>query len=86
MWVLGGEVAEWHKAGGEAKGWPDHSAQGRPGCGLQASHFLCLNEGSWKCLPVTASSPDAALGWSQTKSPSQPTGIRPHRRLNPWAL
>lgn len=59
MWVLGGEVAEWHKVGGEAKGWPDHSAQGRPGCGLQASHFLCLNEGSWKCLPVTASSPDA---------------------------
>lgn len=58
MWLLGGEVAEWHKAGGEAKGWPDHFAQGQPGYRFQASHFLCLNEGSRKCFPVTASSPD----------------------------
>ena len=59
MCLLGAGLRPKHRGCGRSPAL-DHFAQGQPGCGLQASHFLCFNKGSQKCFPTTASPPYTA--------------------------
>lgn len=93
MWQLwwgrrGVEQQMGRRGPGRDGGWLDHSAPSQPGHGLQASHFLCLNEGSRQCLPTTAASSPCGVGgstaprWSRsgTKSPAEHTVFCSHHR------